>query len=179
MASLTTRVLEEIIMAWPPPLSDNNLKEPELVNECKPKVSVPESDNDWEPESDGSSMESDDKWRPKMESDTESDDILNELSVELDNDPKGPDPINNRNEARSFNLEGYRKRLREKGGRLKGKFLKARRPQVMCGKPECTKVMCSCGRKERLRKTRHTGLFSMLPQAEPAARNQWLSIVLE
>jgi len=58
----------------------------------------------------------------------ELDNMLNKLSVESDNDLKGPNLINNRNEARLFNLEGYWKRLREKGGCLKGKFLKAYRP---------------------------------------------------
>jgi len=47
--------------------------------------------------------------------------------VELDNDLKGPDLIDNRNKARLFNLEGYWKRLHKKGGCLKGKFLKAYR----------------------------------------------------
>jgi len=73
-------------------------------------------------------MELDDEWRPKMESDTESDNMLNELSMESDNDLKGPDPIDNWNKARLFDLEGYRKRLCEKGGCLKGEFLKACKP---------------------------------------------------
>jgi len=91
-------------------------------------VSIPESDNNWELKLDGSGIELDNKWKPEIKSNIESDNMLNKLSVESDNDPKGPDPINNRNEARSFNLEGYRKRLRKKGGCLKGKFLKAYRP---------------------------------------------------
>ena len=91
-------------------------------------MSVLESDNNWEPELDGSGMESDDEWRPKIESNTELDDILNKLNVELDNDLKGPDLIDNQNKARLFNLKGYRKRLRKKGGCLKGKFLKACKP---------------------------------------------------
>jgi len=37
----------------------------------------------------------------------ELDDMLNKLGMESDNDPKGPNPIDNRNEARSFDLKGY------------------------------------------------------------------------
>ena len=73
-------------------------------------------------------MELDNKQRLKMESDIKSDNILNKLSMESDNNLKGPNLINNQNKARLFNLKSYQKRLRKKGGCLKGKFLKAYRP---------------------------------------------------